>query len=219
MTYSCTEEQALKALAGHEMHIIRDDGIHRHIRFRHPNTSNQWFDLITWPGTLCIDGDMGTYVFRRIEDMFEFFRTDREYALRRGNKLAINPSYWAEKLQADSVFGKGHKEFSSERFREYVKEAFDSWCESQEPITEGTEELWEEIEDQVLCNQDNGEIRAIDSALAFNSDIVPDFNFDDAWEWRCQEYTYHFIWCCYAIVWGIQLYDETKAAEQKEQAA
>ena len=218
MTYSCTEEQALKSLAGHEMRIIRDDGVHRHIRFRRPETSNQWFDLITWHGTLCIDGDMGTYVFRRIEDMFEFFRTDREYALRKGNKLAINPGYWSEKLQADSVFGKGHKTFSPERFREHVKEAFDDWRESNEPDAEDAEALWEEIEGEVLCYENDGETRAIDSALAFDSDTAPDFNFDDAWEWRCQEYTYHFIWCCYAIAWGIQLYDETKTAEQKEAA-
>lgn len=49
---------------------------------------------------LCYTGDMGTYVFQRLTDMFEFFRTDREYKKRNGGKLAVNLSYWGEKLQA-----------------------------------------------------------------------------------------------------------------------
>ena len=24
----------------------------------------------------------------------------------------------------------------------------------------------------------------------------------------CEEYTYHFVWCCYAIAWGISEYDK-----------
>jgi hypothetical protein len=226
MTYACTEERVLKDLAGHEMHIIRDDGVHRHIRFKRPGEGVYWFDLITWPGTLCIDGDCGTYVFRRLEDMFEFFRTDREYALRKGRKLGINPQYWAEKLRAHD----GFQEFSEERFRENVKRAFDNWVECEAPedgeaepdeIAEFTalkNALWAEIEGEVLCNAGDGEIRAIDSALAFDGGNA-DFNFEDAWEWGCKEFTFQFLWCCYAIAWGIQLYDETKAAEQKEIAA
>lgn len=76
MNYECTEERFLKDVAKHEMTVIRDDGINRHLRFKNPNDSSYWFDLITWPGTLCIDGDCGTYVFKRTPDMFQFFRTD-----------------------------------------------------------------------------------------------------------------------------------------------
>lgn len=224
--HECNEELVLNDLAGHEMQIIRDDGSHRHICFRRPDTRTYWFDLITWPGMLCITGDMGTYVFSRLHDMFEFFRTDRAYAHRKGKKLGINPQYWAEKLQAHD----GFEEFSEERFRENVKHAFDMWVESEGPADGEAEPdeiaefaalknaLWAEIEDEVLCNASEQEIRAIDGALAFNSDVT-DFNLDDAWEWRCKEFKFHFIWCCYAIAWGIQLYDETKAAEQKALAA
>ncbi|WP_230683968.1 hypothetical protein, partial [Streptococcus pneumoniae] len=27
-----------------------------------------------------------------------------------------------------------------------------------------------------------------------------------------EDYTYRFIWCCYALIFGIKLYDEAKAA-------
>ena len=217
-TYTCPEGQALKDLASHQMEVIRDDGVHRHIRFRRPNTTSMWFDLITWNGTLCIDGDMGTHVFRRIEDMFEFFRSGEV-----GEQLRINPGYWAEKLRAISDYGKGYEEFDSERFRQRVKETFDSWCEENGPVdgeaepdeiadfTAQKNALWDEIDDDVLYYADEGEIRAIDAALRFTCHET-DFNFDDAWEWRCKQFTYHYIWCCYAIVWGIQQYDKSKAA-------
>jgi hypothetical protein len=32
------------------------------------------FDVVTWPGHLSISGDMGCFVFTRVDDMFTFFR-------------------------------------------------------------------------------------------------------------------------------------------------
>ena len=53
--YSCTEERFLKNAAAHQMEVLRDDGVNRHLRFRNPESSAYWFDIITWPGTLCIE--------------------------------------------------------------------------------------------------------------------------------------------------------------------
>lgn len=226
--YECTEDRFLKDAAQHVMTVIRDDGLHRHLRFRKapPAGSEYWFDLITWPGTLCIDGDMGTYVFRRLEDMFEFFRTDREYNEKRGHKLGINLSYWSEKLQAPKP--KQAEEFSSESFRANVKEAFDNWVESNKPYADddcedctkeqreafdaAKAELWEGLWDDVLSCMGDGEVRAFDAANEFRWEKDSwHFNMDDCWEWNCKEYTFHFIWCCYAIAWGIKTYDESRA--------
>ena len=38
-----------------------------------------------------------------------------------------------------------------------------------------------------------------------------DFELTDSWEISGNRYTLHFIWCLYAIVWGIDQYD-TKTA-------
>lgn len=212
MTYSCPEDQFLKDAAQHVMTVIRDDGVHRHLRFRKapPAGSEYWFDLITWPGSLCIDGDMGTYVFRRLDDMFEFFRTDREYLEHKGRKLGINPPYWGEKLQATANHG-GHKEFSEEFFKEAVKSEFDAWVESEEPSDEVKAALWEELEDRVLSCASDGDVRAIDAAIAFEPDNDGvDFEMRDFWDHRLEDYTFHFIWCCYAIAWGVKTYDEAK---------
>ena len=96
MTRESTEADFLKDVAAHEMEILRDDGVYRHIRFKKPGTWCMHFDLVTWPGYLAYSGDMGCYVFSRLNDMFEFFRTDREYLQRDGRQLCINLCYWSE---------------------------------------------------------------------------------------------------------------------------
>ncbi len=211
---SCTEEQFLKDTASHQMTVIRDDGCHRHIRFRRKESRSYWFDLITWPGALCIDGDMGTFVFRRLEDMFEFFRTDREYTTRHGVQLAINPGYWSEKLQAPK--SRDAHEFSADIFRRLVKAAFDDYVAEGAIDAEpgASHQLWAELEAEVLCVADDGEVRAYDAAREFSSLVAKDFNMHDCWEWSCREYTYHFLWCCYAIAWGIKTYDDVKEVNE-----
>ena len=220
---SCTQDRFIKDVDGHVMTVLRDDGVHRHIRFKRPNGSEYWFDLITWPGTLCVDGDMGTYVFRRLHDMFEFFRTDREYFERTGRagQLGINLGYWSEKLQAPAP--RDAQAYSADSFRQHVKEAFDNWVEHSKPdndeysteaerdeFHDAKDTLWSGLSDDVLSYADDGEIRSHDAATGFSCDKVPGFRMDDCWEWDCREYKFHFIWCCYAIAWGIEKYDEAK---------
>ena len=76
-------DQFTSDIAQHQMQVIRDDGVSRHLRFKRPNTMCMHFDLLTWPGYLCYTGDMGTYVFRRLEDMFPFFRRGEDRDVKR----------------------------------------------------------------------------------------------------------------------------------------
>lgn len=89
----CTMERFLDDVAKHEMTVLADQGNVRHLSFRAPGTVIQHFNLTTWPNHLCVSGDMGTYVFSRLEDMFDFFRENK-----------INPGYWHEKLKANCTF-------------------------------------------------------------------------------------------------------------------
>jgi hypothetical protein len=34
--------------------------------------------------------------------------------------------------------------------------------------------------------------------------------FEDFREVDCEEYTHRFLWCCYALAWGIEKYDAAK---------
>lgn len=105
----------LKTVEGHQMTSLQECGLHRHFRFRNPQKSAYWFDLITWPGFLCVTGDCGSYVFSRVEDMFAFFREEQNPE----GELQINPDYWSEKLEAQNcngVHAHGIRRWSPERF-------------------------------------------------------------------------------------------------------
>ena len=210
-----TEARFLKDVESHVMEIIKEDGLHRHIRFRKPGTMCMHFDLITWPGYLCYTGDMGTYVFRRLDDMFQFFRTDREYAQSRGKQLGINADYWAEKLQAvdGSRRANGVKEYSPERFSKIVKEQLVNWMRESNLSREERRELRDQVESEVLWKANDGEVRAFDAANEFTVKVGGQkFQFSDFWEHDFTKYTHRFLWCCYALAWSIQKYDEYKEA-------
>lgn len=226
-----TEDQFLKEVDQHVMEVIRDDGLYRHIRFRHPGTMCMHFDLITWPGYLCYCGDMGTYVFWRLDDMFAFFRTDREPAHRHNRKLGINPGYWSEKLRA--VDGNrrqaGAMEFSEDKFRKVINQIRTEWV--REAARSGTlakhqrRELWEAVDDTVLAKLDEDCAEAAQLAARdfyWAADPIqhryrserPYWQFEDLWDYSFQQFTRCFMWCCYAIAWGIQQYDESKTIKE-----
>lgn len=100
-------------VAGHRMMVRLDHGLHRHLVFeQREHAWNNRFELITAPGSLTITGDRGAHTFRRMVDMFQFFRQN-------GTTYRINPSYWAEKLP-DS--GRSVKVYSEEVTRQRIAE-------------------------------------------------------------------------------------------------
>lgn len=211
----------LRDVAEHVVKVIRDDGVYRHIRFHKPGTSCQHFDLLTWPGYLCYTGDMGTYVFSRTTDMFEFFRTDQQHA--KPGELRINRRYWSEKLQA--VDGNrragGVKEFCEEKFSRVIKDQLVTWMRESGLDRAGRHELRNAIEEDILSQIDSGdEGHAYRAANDFHTEIDGKaFQFEDLWDHDFTEYTHHFVWCCYALAWGIQQYDALKVATTPDEAA
>lgn len=211
----CTEERFLKDVRDHQMTVLRDDGVHRHIRFKRPDSGDYYFDLITWPGFLCYTGDMGTYVFSHIEDMFEFFRIDqRDWNYNRAGGLSINPGYWSEKLQAVARH-EGCDEFDADRFRLVVNEYRTDWMRDMRErgfCKDDRRELWEAVESYVLNRADDGEAAAYSAAHEFSYSFGREtFQLEDFYEHRFKRFTFHFVWCCYALAWGVKKYDEERA--------
>ncbi|WP_395406244.1 hypothetical protein ACHMW6_06110 [Pseudoduganella sp. UC29_106] len=218
-----SEARFLKDVAEHQMQVIRDDGVNRHIRFKRPDTSCYYFDLITWPGHLCYTGDMGTYVFQRTTDMFEFFRTDRKYQ-DGASKLKINLSYWTEKLIAvDGSRGGGKvKEFDEDKFKRVINEYRVGWMrdakESGSLNKDGRRDLWEAVDDEVMRALEDGGDRAQYAAFDFHFNAASGgrgygWHFEDLFERDFTEYTHSIVWCCYALAWGIEKYDAAKVEE------
>lgn len=223
----CTEQRFLRDVESHEMIVLRDDGVNRHIRFKRPGTGCYHFDLITWPGYLCYTGDMGTFVFCRTTDMFEFFRTDRKYSGR--GELAINLDYWGEKLVAVDANGANSvgkaKSFDEDKFTRVINEYRVGWMRRAKE--DGTldkaerRKLWEQVQEEVLDRVGDGEHYAQTAAHEFNfrkdpydySRRQPEWYFEDLFEHDFTDYTHSFVWCCYALAWGISKYDAEQAVE------
>lgn len=221
-----TQEVFLKDVATHEMKILLDNGVYRHLRFEGPRNNISWFEIITWPGTLAYHGDMGTFVFSRLTDMFEFFRTD--FA---DGTLRINRSYWGEKLQAVDRDGRkgSHRRFSEDKLKAHVEEIVAEWVKDSPEEYDSDEEdialhrkefeeaLREAIEEQVYSYLDSeyeahAALRDFSFEYQHPAKVKPSkYEFTDTWDWNLEDYTYRFTWCCYALAWAITKYDEFKA--------
>lgn len=225
---TCDQQRFLKDCAEHELTIVRDEGVNRHLRFKKPGTNAYWFDIVTWPGVLCVNGDCGAYMFSRLEDMFEFFRT-KPNRVKEG-ELHINPQYWMEKLRAVNKNSRGAgdaKQFSLDVFKRRVIEWFRRYTESRW-YSENREDrwaIWEAIR-EVLEKADSHD-------ASYNYSLLRDFEvwfeddstfkyrnfFDDFWEVDCTEYDFSFIWNCYAIAWAITQYDLAQVQQKTDSSA
>lgn len=200
MSYPDIARRFKNETADHEMVVLHDEGLYRHLRFqrtvwRPPLTnplkySAYWFDLITAPGMLTFQGDGQAFVFHRLKDMFEFFR---------GPIGWINPSYWQEKV----VSGRdGIRTYNEQVFCARVIEEFTEALSVGVPIGTGRA-----LREQVLDNdwaETHYEAGARDALARFEHD---GFEFTDTAEWDFRDYDWWFLWACYAIVWGIAYYD------------
>lgn len=190
-------EQVAKMFAGntaeHELTILHDEGVYRHIRMAKPGTGLYRYDLVTWPGYLAISGDLDSYVFSRVNDMFTFFRGGQ-----------INPGYWGEKVQD------GHeriKSYSEDRFRQIVKERLTE--QRGGDLTKEQREARREILARVNAGDGYNEADARDILAEGERANL----FSDTWEWNLSDWDFHFLYCLNAIVAGITAHDTAKADE------
>lgn len=209
--------------ATHQLTILHDDGLYRHLRFRATDSSFYWFDLITWPGKLAFVGDGDGYVFSRVQDMFQFFR---------GHE--INPGYWAEKVVAgrNSI-----RRYSEDRLRQllddalaYYERAYPDLASKYEiaraeydalpvddryPYGRAHEphrpETVDEVRKTVSDHDDEGLLGYEDGARELLSELEQARVVSDTWEWDLHDYDWWYLWACHAVVWGIAQYDAARA--------
>lgn len=192
-------ERFKKAVIEHEMIVVQNEGLHRHLTFKSPHTFNNHFHITTWPGYLAISGDIGCYVFARLPDMFRFFRGD-----------GINPGYWGEKLQSIERNG-GYREFSEEQFQEAIKSDFEQWPFDDD---EQKARAWEALQDSDLAEDSNPESfeHAVRMALDYKCPITGN-RFNDFWDHQLEDYTFRFLWCCHAIRWAVGEVDRRRTTD------
>jgi hypothetical protein len=126
--------------------------------------------------------------------MFTFFRQGAD----------INPGYWGEKVVAGEV-----KAYTEEMFREWVTEEVARGKESKphlewdkimhflkgDVVDEGA---YPDVARQAVEDWNNGLGQTM--GFTFYTDEGVDFT----------DFTGRFLWCCHAIRWGIQQYDNSR---------
>ncbi len=176
--------------AEHELTVLHDDGLYRHIRMAKPGTWMYRYDLITWPGHLAISGDLDSYVFTRVEDMFTFFRNQE-----------VNPTYWAEKVKDGR---ERTKAYSQEKFEPAIGERFTNI--NERTLTDEQRhtlaELRERVKDGAYYSEEARDILDDGERAGLLS---------DTWEMSLSDWDWHFLYCLNAIVAGIKAYDEARA--------
>ena len=207
MDESKIKERFKNDISKHEIEIIINQGLNRHLRFKRPGSYQYWFEIVTGKGFLLIRGDMGSFSFSRIEDMFNFFKIEKN-DWNYGKDLPINPGYWGQKLE--SVCKRdGHVEFSVEQFNDMVMHCYNEFIENNDIEDEDKEVLLEDLENNLIGSPGNIH-EAYNLATDFSCFDVDDFKIDheNFYDRSFEDFTYHYIWCLYAIVWGIEKYDE-----------
>lgn len=217
MSYETYDEEMKQARerfaregADHKMTVLHNEGLYRHIRMKHPQRSEYWYELVTWPGNLVFRGDGTSFAFSRATDMFAFFA----HGLRKDGTIDIEPQYWEEKITSDRDNIQG---WDSELF---VK---DLWTEVASIIESGAvhedqeQRFRAEVQEMLDCEQYD----TCDLALR----MLDDFNFwndkshehdyryrseavqfTDSWEWvpKCTTYDWWYLWACHGIVHGVK---------------
>lgn len=213
-----SRERFVREIAEHQMDVLRDDGLYRHLRFKRPGTSNYYFDIVTWPGYLAVVGDCGDFVFSRTRDMFEFFGPSGARGGFEDARWGINPHYWSKKLQAPRP--DGAEVYSADAARACVLEwlvdradgmhAWDEFDEAGPCGGRAAFELYQALREQILDHDlySEDEARRLIEDFEHNDDRIY-----DAWEWSFREYDWQFLWCCWAIVWGIEQYRARVASD------
>jgi hypothetical protein len=186
-----SRDRFAEATAGHQMQVLHDDGLYRHLRFRNPDRGEYWYDLITAPGTLTITGDMGDFLFRRVEDMFDFFGR---------NSTTINGHYWAQKVVAGIT-----EEFDADLYKQNLTQEFFDAIDNLSRANR--DDLWSDIEWLLLSA---GSTESAYQAMSDWSDSrMP---LEDSFETPVTSLSTTFLWCCWAIVAGISRYTDAKKA-------
>lgn len=189
-------ERFQRDTADHELTVLHDDGLYRHLRVKAPGDFAYWFDVVTWPGNLCVTGDCGTYVFARIQDMFEFFRRPSRHG-----EASINAWYWGEKLKAPQ--GRDRvRVFSEEAYHRRVGEWIAYQVEQLE--AEDVADFTGAVSEQLLDPVDNEH----DAQRRLAEFTWKHVTLQDAWEWDLRDWDWAYIWSCWAIVDAIARYDE-----------
>ena len=192
-------DRFVRNTAEHEMSVLHEDGLYRHVRFAQPGTSTYYYDLVTWPGNLVICGDAGDWHFARIRDMFEFFT-------RKNGATGIDPHYWAQKLQGRTAH-RDAEQFSEATYRAHVRQWLEQHLEDEQPEDgDRSDALRGAVQSELLQEGEYGDISEQEAHRRLREFEHEGTTIYDPADWDLREYHPAFLWACWAIVEGVARY-------------
>lgn len=193
----------MRDTAHHNVIIEHDEGVYRHLIFKAPGTNSYRFDIITWPGYLTVTGDMGTWTFAREWDMVTHF-----FPI--GTAEGINPGYWSEKVEAGTHGGREAicYQFNEKGFAIALNEYLNNWRSNLDEDDDADDiEKALSVRDSLLGEGFNNSDAAM--YALYNADwpdSIETYELAESINYSLTTYNFHFLWICYAIIWGIERY-------------
>lgn len=191
-------EQFLEDVSTHQLTVNLDQGVFRDLTLMKPNSVDRHFNITTRPGYLMITGDMGDFIFKRTNDMFGFFRPQSGHY--------INPGYWGEKVEAGVI-----SEFDVDTANSSVQGHLTNFLEdldlSNPEDREKSKQALKAVNDFISGTQGSSEFDFWNEINSWDADEAGGLDLTDFFESPTTKSTFHYIWCCYAIVHAIKLYD------------
>lgn len=209
----------------HELKIVHDDGLYKHLVMR---TKDSWawaWEIVTWPGSLAIRGDIGRkLVFTRENDMLAWFGgryVGRHYE---DGSPRINPSYWAEKTGVmDSLQRYSPKVFGSAA-RDIAVEYME--LELPDPAVDGG--FWDPLDgdaetllaaccaiasmfEELYCdgNYYYASVESEDDAREWAERHQDILGTDFFWDTDFNDWDAQYLYTCYAIALTVEKYYNT----------
>ncbi|MEU0783445.1 hypothetical protein ABZ341_17965 [Streptomyces sp. NPDC006173] len=197
-----------RGTAGHEMAVLFDQGLYRHLRFASPDGSGYRFDLHTSPNRLMFSGEVGIYVFS-VWPTVDLFKVFSESSV--GDQP--NFGYWTEKLAA---WSEPAIQFSNDRFDAQIAHEL-AEGENDWP---GVTDAWTAKSSGFLAEYSFETEQAARFAacdFSFQADDTeswePAFKFSDCARWVLDDYDWRYLWACHAALYGIGQYNAATVTE------
>lgn len=194
-----------KNTINHRLQILHDDGLYRHLRMSAPNDDSWRWEITTWPGHLAITGDVADgYVFRRLQDMLDFFRADEHEGRYTDGTRMIDLGYWAQKLTRTTGADTAQR-YSPGAFMQVAEQLIEEAVDS-ETISE--QERPEMLDDARAASWE------LHQALGWLWKVAERLHMDPTDLPSIRDWDFDFLIACWAIAETVAAYDE-----QKEQRA
>jgi len=187
-------EQFEKNTTEHELIVLQDEGLYRHLRCMAPGTRIWSWDIVTWPGYLAITGDIGDgWVFTREPDMLTFMLPISE-------PYRINADYWWEKMPEH--LRRAAKPFSADRLKQRALESIEDWGIGKKQTEKAKAAFLADFDPY----SDEPDLRLLLDEFTFTDKDCWEGSFADTWEWDTSDWDHHFLLALFAIVWATERY-------------